>query len=140
MLTVRTIRNCPLRFKPDCPKDWGNLAPTLDSGRRHCDRCERDVFFCSGIDDTLEHGRAGHLVARNEPIRSELPPVRLDGPPFNPSPAQLAAEAAHRREHGITTLLNGRIVDASRNCPSCNFPVPNFRLTCYVCEHHVGRV
>jgi hypothetical protein len=139
MLTVRTIRNCPLRFKQECPKEWGNLTVSSDSGQRRCNHCQRDVFLCSDVDDTLEHGRAGNLVARDEPARSELPPVRLGGPPFNPSAEQVAAQQAHRRERGITTLLNGRVGGSSRTCPSCSFPVPDFRLTCYVCGHHVGR-
>lgn len=112
METVRTVRNCPLRFQAECPKVWENLMGTSDPAKRHCVRCERDVFLCSGLDDTIAHGRVGHLVARDEPAQAELPPLRLDGPPFHPSASQLQAQDLHRREHGITILLNGRLEGA----------------------------
>jgi hypothetical protein len=139
MLTVRTVRNCALRHSPECPKLWPSLSTTLDPEIRHCQVCDQDVFFCATREETVQRGREGRLVARDEPARSELPAIRLGGPRIEPTPSQEAAFRAHAQERGITILLNGRLTAESRDCPSCAYPVPSFRKSCYVCGYNLGR-
>jgi hypothetical protein len=52
---------------------------------------------------------------------------------------QERAQAWARRERGINTLLRGRLEAASRPCPGCGYPVPEFRKSCYVCGLEIGR-
>jgi hypothetical protein len=79
--TKQTIRNCPLPiFRQVCPQKWEALAPTGDAGVRHCGQCDQQVFLCSTAEETLNHARAGHCVAREIPDSSELPTMYLGRP------------------------------------------------------------
>lgn len=142
MRTERTIRNCLVRFEAPCPQTWDGLTPTSDPDVRHCGQCDRDVHFCRTDAETLEHARAGHCIAREEPHRSELPRLVVGRPAVHvePTEQQRRALALHHRERGITTLLEGRFQAATRHCPECGYPVPDFRQRCYVCRFEVGRV
>ncbi len=140
MKTERTVRNCTLRMKVVCPKTWGSLQPTGEPNVRHCSRCDEDVYYCATDAETIAHARAGHCVAREMPIRAELPPVIVGrvAPVAHTSEQQAASKAAHR-ERGIDTLLQGRAASCTRDCPECGYPVPGFRRSCYVCGFEVGR-
>lgn len=139
--THRTIRNCAVRLKVVCPKIWDDLQATGDADVRHCAQCDQDVHYCRTDAETLAHGRAGHCVAREEPDRSELPKLVLGRPavPVEVTEQQAVAQRRSAREHGISRLLNGRLEGTSRECPECAWPVPDFRVRCYVCGAHVGR-
>jgi hypothetical protein len=141
MHTERTIRNCTVRIDTPCPKRWDDLQPTAAAAVRHCAVCARDVFLCSSAEETLEHARAGHCIAREEPHPSELPRMVLGLPTVVPvvTNEQERAQAWARRERGINTLLRGRLEAASRPCPDCGYPVPDFRKSCYVCGLEIGR-
>lgn len=141
MRTERTIRNCTVHVDTPCPKRWDELQVTDSVNARHCFVCGEDVFFCSSAEETLEHARAGHCIAREEPHPSELPRVVLGRPTVVPvvTTEQERARAWARREHGINILLRGRLEAASRPCPDCGYPVPSFRKSCYVCGLEIGR-
>lgn len=142
MHMLRTIRNCTIRTKAACPKRWEDLDPTDSPGARHCPKCDHDVYFCASDEETLEHARAGHCIAREEPDRSELPRLvigRLVKPLPEPTDEQKRALWLRHREHGIDILLNGRLDAPSRPCADCAYPVPNFRKSCYVCGLELGR-
>jgi len=142
MRTERTIRNCTVRLKAPCPRTWESLAPTSNLGVRRCGECGEDVYLCVTDAETLEHARAGHCIAREEPHPSELPRLILGRPTVSVEPTEQQRQAIdfRRREHGITHLVkNGRLRDATRFCPKCNYPVPDFRKTCYVCGFETGR-
>lgn len=141
MRTERTIRNCTVRIDTPCPKRWDDLQATDSDDVRHCSVCAEYVYLCSSAEETLEHARAGHCIAREEPHPSELPRMIL-GRPSVLSVVTADQERAHtwaRRERGITILVRGRLEATSRPCPECGYPVPNFRKSCYVCGLEIGR-
>src|SRR5436305_13940628 len=83
--TKRTIRNCPLPvFRQVCPREWEQLALTEDASVRHCAQCNQDVYLCSTDDETLNHARAGHCIARLIPDASELPKMYVGQPKYVP--------------------------------------------------------
>lgn len=142
MRTERTIRNCTIRLKAPCPRTWEGLTPTSNPRVRHCGECNQDVHFCETDTETLEHARAGHCIAREEPHSSELPRLILGRPTVRVEPTEHQQRALEfrRRERGITTLVNSdRIQAATRQCPKCTYPVPDFRNSCYVCGFETGR-
>jgi len=135
------VRNCGLRIKVDCPKIWDSLTPTADSAVRHCAQCKENVYFCATDAETIAHARAGHCIARDRPAGPELPPGfigRLEAPRILTA-EQRAAQQRLRKVRGIDTLINGRFEGTTRECPECSYPVPDFRKSCYVCGHEVGR-
>jgi hypothetical protein len=141
MRTERTIRNCRVRMKVVCPRIWEGLEVTESPDVRHCGQCNEDVYFCRTDAETIAHAVAGHCVARERPHSSEFGPMILGRPavPYEPTPAQARAREVARREGGIDSLLNGRLLGSERECPRCAYPVPEFRKTCYVCGMEVGR-
>lgn len=141
MRTHRTIRNCTVRIDTPCPQRWDELQVTDAANVRHCHVCARDVFFCSSAEETLEHARGGHCIAREEPHPSELPRMVVGRPKVTPviTGEQERARRWARRERGINILLRGRLEAASRPCPDCGYPVPDFRKSCYVCGLEIGR-
>ena len=57
------IENCEPAFRFKCPKKWENLKLTPDFGVRHCDACEKKVYFCHTLPDAQNHARRGDCVA-----------------------------------------------------------------------------
>lgn len=140
MRTERTVRNCAVRMKFVCPKTWDELQPTTEPNVRHCPQCDESVYYCATDAETIAHARAGHCIARERPHRCELPSVILGrAAPLERTAEQQAAARLARREHGIDTLLQGRVEGCSRDCLACRYPVPGFRRSCYVCGFEVGR-
>jgi predicted amidophosphoribosyltransferase len=123
-----------------CPRTWDDLAEMGRQNVRHCFECGKDVHFCATDEETLAHARQGHCIAREEPHASELPRVVVGRPagPIVPTEEQRAAQRWRARERGITAVLGERL-DASRDCPRCGYPVQDFRTTCHVCSHELGR-
>lgn len=141
----RTVRLCPPTRKSlltvrGCPQEWERLDPTADEQVRHCRACNEDVHFCSTDEATLTHALAGHCVARDEPDGSELPHLVV-GRALLPEPTAQQKEARRnwKRERGIEQALSNDLDSIDRRCPECGYPVPEWRKTCYVCQHPLGR-
>jgi uncharacterized protein (TIGR02996 family) len=56
------VENC-LAVELECPRDWGSLATTEKRDVRYCGSCEKQVFYCSTVDDARRHAQRGHCVA-----------------------------------------------------------------------------
>jgi len=141
MKLLRTIRNCRPSIPVPCPKRWDALTETTSLAIRHCETCKSDVHFCATDEETLVHARAGHCVAREVPDPSELPNVILGRPavPAVMSADQVEARSRNARERAIDDILNWDMAAYDRSCPTCSYPVPNFRSACRVCGTVVGR-
>ena len=57
------IESCDAAFQFQCPKQWENLKLTPDFAVRHCDACEKKVYFCRTLPEAQGHVRQGHCVA-----------------------------------------------------------------------------
>jgi uncharacterized protein (TIGR02996 family) len=56
------IEKCEFSF--ECPKKWENLRPVEGATTtRHCESCERDVYYCDTIEAAQDHAWGGHCVA-----------------------------------------------------------------------------
>ena len=138
--TKLTIRNCKSTFRFQCPKLWNELLLTSSAHIHHCTVCERDVFFCKTDEETIEHAKAGHCIARELPDEKELPHIYV-GQPANPpisTPVQEAALNWFGRERGIDDSIKN--AHADRSCPKCNYPAPHWRASCRVCGFEMGRL
>lgn len=51
--------------KPECPKQWENLAPSGESGIRICTECLRAVYLC----ESQEEAEAREAAAQPAVIR-----------------------------------------------------------------------
>jgi hypothetical protein len=139
MKTKTTVRNCKSSFRFQCPQAWDELAPTASPEIRHCGVCDCDVFFCTTDDETIDHARAGHCIARELPDERELPHVYIGQPqgvPL-PLPEHEVAQTWFDRERAIDDSVKN--ADAERSCPKCNYPAPPWRETCRVCGYQMGR-
>jgi uncharacterized protein (TIGR02996 family) len=86
----RELRMAELRFKFKCPKHWENLSPTGNSLIRFCGQCQRNVYYCSSVDEARQHAWNGDCVAVDsrlpryfgdlEPYSIELGELRLEDP------------------------------------------------------------
>jgi hypothetical protein len=139
----RTIRNCGLRAEGACPRRWDVLDTTDRPDVRRCSECNEEVHFCATDAETIAHARAGHRIARERPIHSELFSATRERPPAKGPPLTDAQEAGIkwlRRELRIDRAINARDAGATLTCPECSYPVPLSRRLCHVCGHDVGRV
>ena len=60
----RAIDGCDqIRWSIQCPKKWESLASTTDAEVRLCGTCNREVFFCTTIEDVRLRGEARQCVA-----------------------------------------------------------------------------
>ncbi len=140
MKTQTTIRNCDKTFRFVCPKNWEQLATIEDLSQRYCDRCERMVHLCKSDEETLAHARAGDCIARELPDESELPLMMLGMPEVEPEETASQRNALRwtGREAGIDDALAN--IQATRCCPQCDYPAPDWRKSCRVCGYEFGRV
>lgn len=141
MQTTRTIRNCSEIFRVGCPKQWEELAPTDNPGVRFCGQCEQHVYFCETDSETIAHARLDHCIARELPDASELPRVVLGQPGIRSpiTPEQDQAGQWNVRERAVDDAIrNAR--RSSRSCPRCDYPAPDWRVSCRVCGFEFGRV
>jgi uncharacterized protein (TIGR02996 family) len=95
------IENCGFALR--CPKEWGALAPTARSHVKHCDSCNKDVFYCIDVSEARQHASRGVCVA------IDIASARWQGdlePPFG-------SIACHRcgADLGLAACLD--------KCPSC---------------------
>lgn len=72
---MKTIQNCDLRFRFQCPKKWDALLPTSNPDVRGCEACARLVYFCKDEAQATEHAKQGHCIAVLAPIAGQ--PHRL---------------------------------------------------------------
>ncbi len=141
MRTTTTIRNCLPVFRLVCPQRWEDLTPTNEPGVRHCVQCDQRVYRCATDAETIAHARAGHCIAREMPDASEMRAVYVGRPVGVPPETPPQAEARRRtlRERGVDDAIrNARI--SSRSCPLCDYPAPDWRVSCRVCGFEFGRV
>lgn len=139
--TARTIRNCLPVFRVVCPQRWESLAPTDELGVRHCGQCDQQVHFCTTDAETVAHAQAGHCIAREMPDSSEMRAVYVGQPVGLPpeTPQQAEARRLMLRERGVDDAIkNAR--SSSRCCPQCQYPAPDWRVSCRVCGFEFGRV
>lgn len=138
MKTERTIRNCRIATKAQCPRECEQLKPTGNDNVRSCNACGDDVFWCSSDEETLRHARAGHCIAREQPHPAACSPIVIGRPEFvPPTDEQRAADAWIRRERGIDDALK-TLERASVDCVGCGYPMPAWRKTCKVCGRTMG--
>lgn len=140
MEVERTIRNCLPTFRFTCPKQWGELATTVDPAVRHCGSCDRPVYFCTTDAETIAHARVGNCIAREEPSADAVGRIVLGQPaiPLPVTPEQAEARRVRARERGIDDAIRNAAT-ATRICPRCDYPAPDWRLTCRVCGFEIGR-
>lgn len=139
--TLETVRSCPaVRFSYECPKQWSALAETDDPDVRHCSACEEPVYLCRTDEETIARATAGQCVARSEPHPDEFPPVSLvvgrvmvTDRPVEPTAPPEAVEW-RARERAIGRSLESEKLADDRRCPSCAFPIPDWRSRCFVCS------
>jgi hypothetical protein len=139
MKTKLTIRNSESTFRFQCPKSWSELTPTTSADIRHCAVCDCNVFFCKTDEETIQHAKAAHCIARELPDDDNLLQVYV-GQPLNvptPTPEQEEAGKWFRRERAIDDSIKN--ADAKRSCPKCNYPARPWRETCRVCGFKMGR-
>src|SRR3954453_8619995 len=135
MKTHLPIRNCEKTFRFQCPKLWTELAATKISDVRHCSICNRDVHFCVTDEETVEHAKAGHCIAREIPDTGQrnvvvgMPNIQEK----KQSPEEVEASKWASRERGIDDSI--RNIDSARCCARCNYPAPPWRIHCRVCGY-----
>ena len=144
---IATIRNCPSATPGECLCLWDRLTPGDGPLVRRCGHCDRLVYLCATDEETAACTRAGHVIARETPTDAELGTVFNEIAPglalpeaWGPgTPEQEQARRRRTRELTIDDAIRA-VRYSSRDCPGCHYPVPNYRLTCYVCGLQVGRV
>jgi uncharacterized protein (TIGR02996 family) len=63
------VENCDDQFAFKCPKQWENLRATDEPTVRHCEACQKDVYYCNTTREAYDHAQKGDCVA----IASLLP-------------------------------------------------------------------
>jgi hypothetical protein len=141
MPTKNAIRNCTVKFRKICPRAWESLSPTPDDFIRVCETCSREVFFCEGDAEAVDHAKAGHCIAKPMPDGSGRPVMYLGEPivpPPMPTPQQRSVMEEYRREEAKTKGLRD-VEYASRMCPRCGYPCADWLTVCRVCQFVIGR-
>src|SRR5258708_28926819 len=144
---MRTIRNCPSATWRECPTLWDHLTPDESPTTRRCGHCDRPVYLCVTDEETVTHAKAGHCIAREEPTDAELGTEYVELAPgfslplawIDGSPGQEEARRRLARERAINDAIR-TVRFASRDCPRCHYPVPDYRVTCHICGFETGRV
>jgi len=123
-----------------CPQRWESLAPTDEPGVRHCGQCDKEVYFCTTDAETVSHAQAGHCIAREMPDLSEMRAVYVGQPVGVPPETSQQAEARKLmlRERGVDDAIKN--ASCSRCCPECQYPAPDWRVSCRVCSFEFGHV
>jgi hypothetical protein len=68
----KTIQNCQLKVKIDCPKTWGNLEPTSSKDVRFCRSCSNKVYYCISDDEAIKHAELGNCIAIEIPSEEKF--------------------------------------------------------------------
>ena len=69
------VDKCDIQFAFKCPKQWSALTLTSTPDVRHCGACEREVHFCSTLQDVMFHAARSHCVAFDPSLRSDVSSV-----------------------------------------------------------------
>ncbi len=131
-----TIRNCPVTFEFQCPKDWDQLDATNVPNVRHCTQCNENVFFCESDDETLARAKNGQCVARRMPEWPEGTPIMIGRPTHPPELVEL--ENLSEKERAVDEALQ-YLDTATRFCPHCRWPLLPDQWHCFVCDKETGR-
>lgn len=82
------LENCRVRFSVSCPMQWEALRGTDVPGVRHCDACDRRVYYCSTVRDLQHHALRGNCVAVDLAVPRHpgdlVPPAPMAGVPSMP--------------------------------------------------------
>lgn len=73
------IDRCDARFAFRCPLRWESLASTDDARVRRCGTCQREVYFCTDLDEVQLRGRRGDCVALCASLPRERALEEYDG-------------------------------------------------------------
>lgn len=133
MKTEKTIRNCSVKVKYNCPKNWEDLEPTENESVKHCSSCDKDVYYCRSDTETLEHAKIGNCIARELPSTDELPIMflgRVEAQPEETADQTKALEWT-RREVAIDEALNRK--NPSKHCFGCGFATSEWSKKCKIC-------
>jgi uncharacterized protein (TIGR02996 family) len=57
------IENCDEAFRFKCPKKWEQLTGTDYPAVRHCETCDKKVYYCATLRDAQNHAYQGDCVA-----------------------------------------------------------------------------
>lgn len=57
------IQNCEQRFRFVCPQQWTELEATDDPRVRHCNVCEKRVYYCEAVEEADRLAAEGKCVA-----------------------------------------------------------------------------
>jgi hypothetical protein len=140
-----TVRNCPEAGA--CLGRWDRLVSGPDPSVRPCTRCGLSVSLCTTHAGALNRLRAGHLVAWAEPTDADLGRVYAEVGPGIAFPLALGPGTPEQADARRLRALGREVQDAmqnvrhaSRACPGCGCPVPNYREGCRVCGAVLGRV
>lgn len=76
------VENCDKLFAFKCPKQWEKLKGTDDPTVRHCDACQKQVYYCNTMRQAYDHAQKGDCVAIAEGVARF--PGDLDHDPDQP--------------------------------------------------------
>ena len=63
IVTRTPIEKCDPRFANRCPRTWQSLVSTDHPSVRHCEACDRPVYFCVDLAAVRRRGQSGDCVA-----------------------------------------------------------------------------
>jgi hypothetical protein len=109
---------------------------------RYCKQYERNIHFCALDEETLFYAEQDYCVARERPDSHELPAMYIGESnlaKIQESHLKTEALAWSKRENEIDETLKN-IAFSTRKCNQCNYPAPNWRMSCKVCGNHIGKV
>ena len=133
MKTEVTIRNCPIKIKFECPKNWQELISTDEKNIKFCNKCNHNVYYCITDDETIYHAKSGDCIAREIPMQDELPILfigKVEEQPEETIEQKKALKWTHR-ESGINQVI--KLDNPSKYCSTCGYPTAEYRRTCKVC-------
>jgi uncharacterized protein (TIGR02996 family) len=62
-IATPSVERCGAAFDFRCPMTWSALQPTARDGVRHCNSCQRDVYYALSVGEARAFARSGHCVA-----------------------------------------------------------------------------
>jgi uncharacterized protein (TIGR02996 family) len=100
-----SVERCGAAFDFRCPMTWSALQPTARDGVRHCNGCQRDVYYALSVGEARAFAKQGHCVA-------------LDA-----ASARWPRDLAEPFRKRICERCQADIGDGYRaaDCPSCDF-------------------
>jgi len=62
-IATPSVERCGAAFDFRCPMTWSALQPTARDGVRHCNGCQRDVYYALSVGEARAFASSGHCVA-----------------------------------------------------------------------------